>query len=116
MSPSNLVREPDPRYLRTERATLVDSNVLIDVLADDPQWADWSIAQLRALKLMHAQFAADARSRERFELEARVGAQIASDHVVAAAPSTAAASRTPSAICRATSGRSRKVASFARPP
>ena len=27
---------------------LVDTNVLIDVLEDDPQWADWSIAQLRA--------------------------------------------------------------------
>lgn len=27
---------------------LVDTNVLIDVLADDPQWADWSIGQLRA--------------------------------------------------------------------
>jgi predicted nucleic acid-binding protein len=30
-------------------ATLVDSNVLIDVLADDPQWADWSLDQLDAL-------------------------------------------------------------------
>ncbi|OQW87207.1 MAG: DNA-binding protein [Rhodoferax ferrireducens] len=28
------------------RATLVDSCVLIDVLADDPTWADWSLAQL----------------------------------------------------------------------
>ena len=27
---------------------LVDTNVLVDVLQDDPQWADWSIAQLRA--------------------------------------------------------------------
>lgn len=26
---------------------LVDTNVLIDVLQDDPQWADWSISQLR---------------------------------------------------------------------
>ena len=25
---------------------LVDTNVLIDVLADDPEWADWSEAQL----------------------------------------------------------------------
>jgi predicted nucleic acid-binding protein len=30
-------------------STLVDSNVLIDVLADDPQWADWSLAQLDRL-------------------------------------------------------------------
>lgn len=27
---------------------LVDTNVLVDVLENDPQWADWSIAQLRA--------------------------------------------------------------------
>jgi predicted nucleic acid-binding protein len=44
---ANEVREPDPRYLMP--ATLVDSCVLIDVLADDPQWADWSIQKLEAL-------------------------------------------------------------------
>lgn len=27
---------------------LVDTNVLVDVLENDPDWADWSIAQLRA--------------------------------------------------------------------
>ncbi len=27
---------------------LVDTNVLVDVLEDDPEWADWSIGQLRA--------------------------------------------------------------------
>ena len=27
---------------------LVDTNVIIDVLTDDPQWADWSIEQLEA--------------------------------------------------------------------
>lgn len=27
---------------------LVDTNVLIDVLEDDPEWADWSVGQLRA--------------------------------------------------------------------
>ena len=43
------VREPDARYLRQAPATLVDSNVLIDVLADDPLWADWSIDQLDRL-------------------------------------------------------------------
>jgi predicted nucleic acid-binding protein len=43
----NEVREPDPRYLMP--ATLVDSCVLIDVLADDPTWADWSIQKLEAL-------------------------------------------------------------------
>lgn len=32
---------------------LVDTNVLIDVLEDDPQWADWSIGQLRAQSKIH---------------------------------------------------------------
>ncbi|VVN95811.1 type II toxin-antitoxin system VapC family toxin [Pseudomonas fluorescens] len=32
---------------------LVDTNVLIDVLADDPTWADWSIQQLRAQSQVH---------------------------------------------------------------
>ena len=27
--------------------TLVDSNVLIDVMTDDPIWCEWSIAKLR---------------------------------------------------------------------
>lgn len=27
---------------------LVDTNVLVDVLEDDPTWADWSMSQLRA--------------------------------------------------------------------
>ena len=42
------VREADPRYLvnALPRGTLVDSCVLIDVLADDPVWAEWSLDQL----------------------------------------------------------------------
>ena len=42
------VREPDARYLQTaaHKGTLVDSCILIDVLADDPKWADWSLGQL----------------------------------------------------------------------
>ncbi len=32
---------------------LVDTNVLVDVLEDDPVWADWSIAQLRAQSRIH---------------------------------------------------------------
>lgn len=28
-------------------AILVDTNVIIDVLTDDPDWAEWSIAQLK---------------------------------------------------------------------
>jgi predicted nucleic acid-binding protein len=32
---------------------LVDTNVLVDVLQDDPEWADWSIAQLRAQSKVH---------------------------------------------------------------
>ena len=29
---------------------LIDSNVLIDVIAQDPVWCDWSLAQLRPAK------------------------------------------------------------------
>ena len=32
---------------------LVDTNVLADVLEDDPEWADWSIGQLRAQSKVH---------------------------------------------------------------
>lgn len=32
---------------------LVDTNVLVDVLQDDPDWADWSIHQLRAQSRVH---------------------------------------------------------------
>ena len=32
---------------------LVDTNVLVDVLEDDPQWADWSIQQLRFQSKIH---------------------------------------------------------------
>ena len=32
---------------------LVDANVLVDVLANDPDWADWSIGQLRAQARVH---------------------------------------------------------------
>lgn len=31
--------------------TLVDTNILLDVVTDDPAWADWSIAQLEAASL-----------------------------------------------------------------
>ena len=32
---------------------LVDTNVLVDVLEDDPRWAEWSIAQLTAQARVH---------------------------------------------------------------
>lgn len=32
---------------------IVDTNVLVDVLEDDPQWADWSVRQLRAQSQVH---------------------------------------------------------------
>jgi predicted nucleic acid-binding protein len=32
---------------------LIDINVIVDVLQDDPQWAEWSIRQLRAQALVH---------------------------------------------------------------
>lgn len=34
--------------LTVTRRVLVDANVLLDVLTDDPQWYDWSAAQLDA--------------------------------------------------------------------
>jgi predicted nucleic acid-binding protein len=33
---------------------LVDTYVLVDVLQNDPQWADWSVAQMRAQSSLHA--------------------------------------------------------------
>jgi predicted nucleic acid-binding protein len=32
---------------------LVDTNVLVDVLEDDPDWGDWSVAQLQAQSKVH---------------------------------------------------------------
>lgn len=32
---------------------LVDTNVLVDVLEDDPEWADWSVAQLQGQSRVH---------------------------------------------------------------
>jgi predicted nucleic acid-binding protein len=32
--------------------TLIDTNVLLDLVTDDPHWADWSIAQLEAASLV----------------------------------------------------------------
>jgi hypothetical protein len=42
-------KEPSAKYLAHSRSTLVDSNVLIDVLGNDPSWADWSITQMDKL-------------------------------------------------------------------
>ena len=41
-----------------------------------------STSGLRALKVMHGELSADAKSRERFDQEARLGGMIASEHVV----------------------------------
>jgi predicted nucleic acid-binding protein len=35
---------------------LVDTNVLVDVLEDDPKWAEWSVRQLRAQSQVHELF------------------------------------------------------------
>ena len=43
-----VAREPRADYAVPTRV-LVDSNVLIDLLEDDPNWADWSEAQLTPL-------------------------------------------------------------------
>lgn len=32
---------------------LVDTNVLVDVLENDPDWGDWSVAQLQAQSKVH---------------------------------------------------------------
>ena len=32
---------------------LVDTNVLVDVLENDPDWVDWSVAQLQAQSKVH---------------------------------------------------------------
>lgn len=32
---------------------LVDTNVLVDVLENDPDWADWSVSQLQAQSKVH---------------------------------------------------------------
>jgi predicted nucleic acid-binding protein len=32
---------------------LVDTNVLVDLLEDDPEWADWSTARMRELSFNH---------------------------------------------------------------
>lgn len=32
---------------------LVDTNILVDVLENDPDWADWSVAQLQAQSRVH---------------------------------------------------------------
>src|SRR6266851_4457535 len=39
--------------------TLVDSNVLIDILSDDPVWLDWSVASLRRRGAVGAMFIND---------------------------------------------------------
>ena len=36
--------------------TLVDSNVLLDVMTDDKSWADWSQAQLEQAALSRASY------------------------------------------------------------
>jgi predicted nucleic acid-binding protein len=43
----HIAQEPSARYIVAP--TLVDSCILIDVLADDPRWAEWSITQLEQL-------------------------------------------------------------------
>jgi len=32
---------------------IVDTNVLVDVLEDDPEWADWSVVRMRELSKIH---------------------------------------------------------------
>ena len=68
-------REPNARYVVAQQV-LVDSNVLIDVIDNDPKWADWSEAQLAPLveaglavinPLIYAEVAASFNSLEDLE-------------------------------------------------
>jgi predicted nucleic acid-binding protein len=38
-------------FAGTSSVTLIDSNVLIDLLIDDPKWSDWSLAHLEQAAL-----------------------------------------------------------------
>jgi predicted nucleic acid-binding protein len=73
------VREPRARYA-AEPCVLIDSNILIDVLDDDPRWAAWSESRLadfaetgRAVinPIIYAELAAGFASLE--QLEAAIG-------------------------------------------
>jgi len=44
------LRESSTVYL-APRAVMVDSNVLIDVIENDPNWTEWSVAHLEAAML-----------------------------------------------------------------
>src|SRR3990167_537298 len=46
-------RRSDGTATRRGLMLLVDTNVLVDVLENDPAWADWSISQLRAQSKIH---------------------------------------------------------------
>ena len=46
--------------------TLVDSSVLIDILMDDPNWFDWSLAQLEAAALRGPLLTRDARRYQNY--------------------------------------------------
>ncbi len=68
-------REPRATYL-APRSVLVDSNVLIDVLVEDPRWFEWSSAQLAAVvdeahavinPIIYAEIAADFATLEDLE-------------------------------------------------
>ena len=74
-------REPAAKYLSLPvPRVVIDSNVVIDVLDDDPVWADWSIAQLGPLiaedravinPIIYAELGASYESLE--ALEAAIG-------------------------------------------
>jgi predicted nucleic acid-binding protein len=68
-------REPNARYAVAQHV-LIDSNVLIDVIDNDPKWADWSETQLARLAeaglavinpLIYAEVAVSFNSLEDFE-------------------------------------------------
>lgn len=73
--PRRRVREPRAAYLAAP-SVLVDSNVLIDVLEEDPRWFEWSAARLAAAvdtgsavinPIVYAEVAADFATLEELE-------------------------------------------------
>ena len=71
--PPNTIFARDYRILRPLNEGGMGAVYVVEQLSTGSQ---------RALKLMHPEFVSDARSRQRFEQEARVGARIESEHVV----------------------------------
>ena len=83
------VREPRVAYRAETSKVLVDTNVLIDILVDDPAWCDWSSARLAEVidtaqplinVIVYAEVAATFESLEALET-ALNGLSLTREHV-----------------------------------